>query len=111
MSNPIKEKEIELLKDIREYTFNNKELLNAHHFMFACPVKRNGNPADIIICGINPGGDPKGKDYRKIYKGRPFPTEESSDYDWWVEDYNKSRLPSKVDGEYLKCAYDVLGSQ
>ena len=112
MTNPIKEKEIELLKDIREYTFNNKELLNAHHFMFACPVKRNGNPADIIICGINPGGDPKGKDYRKIYKGRPFPTEESSDYDWWVEDYNKSRLSSKkVDGKYLKCAYDVLGSQ
>ena len=67
MTNPIKEKEIELLKDIREYTFNNKELLNAHHFMFACPVKRNGNPADIIICGINPGGDPKGKDYRKIF--------------------------------------------
>ena len=73
--------EKKLLKEIREYTFNNKELLNAHHFLFACPVNKNDKPADIIICGINPGGDPKGKDYRKIYKGRPFPTEESSDYD------------------------------
>jgi len=40
MNNFIKEKEAELLKEIREYTFNNKELLNAHHFMFACPVKK-----------------------------------------------------------------------
>ena len=103
--------EKKLLKEIREYTFNNKELLNAHHFLFACPVNKNDKPADIIICGINPGGDPKGKDYRKIYKGRPFPTEESSDYDWWVEDHNKTRSSNGTDGRYLKCAYDVLGSQ
>ena len=103
--------EKKLLKEIREYTFNNKELLNAHHFLFACPVNKNDKPADIIICGINPGGDPKGKDYRKIYKGRPFPTEESSDYDWWVEDHNKTRSSNGTDGKYLKCAYDVLGSQ
>ncbi|MDA8907951.1 hypothetical protein N9I35_00265 [Gammaproteobacteria bacterium] len=32
MNNFIKEKEAELLKEIREYTFNNKEFLNAHHF-------------------------------------------------------------------------------
>ena len=44
MTNFIKEKEAELLKEIREYTFdNNKELLNAHHFMFACPVKKTAN--------------------------------------------------------------------
>lgn len=79
-----------LLHEIREYTYNNKELLkNAHHFMFACPVKKNGKPADIIICGLNPGQDPK-KDYRKIFNGELFPTEESSDYDWWVEDNIKN---------------------
>ena len=43
MTNFIKEKEIELLKEIREYTFDNKELLNAHHFLFACPVKKTAN--------------------------------------------------------------------
>jgi hypothetical protein len=43
MNNFIKEKEAELLKEIREYTFYNKELLNAHHFMFACPVKKTVN--------------------------------------------------------------------
>ena len=43
MNNFIKEKEAELLKEIREYTFNNKELLNAHHFMFACTVKKTAN--------------------------------------------------------------------
>lgn len=94
-----------LLHEIREYTYNNKELLNAHHFMFACPVKKNNKPADIIICGLNPGGDPK-KDYRKIYKGEPFPTEESSDYDWWVEDYNQIRGGGAF-GEYNK----IFGEQ
>ena len=90
MDTKITIKEQQLLKEIREYSFNNKELLNAHHFMFACPVEKNGEPADIIICGLNPGGDPK-EDYRKVYNGQPFPTEESSDYDWWVEDNNQVR--------------------
>jgi hypothetical protein len=97
--------EQKLLKEIREYTYSNKELLNAHHFMFACPVKKNNNPADIIICGLNPGGDPK-EDYRKIFKGKPFPTEESSDYDWWVEDYNQIRGEGAF-GEYNK----IFGKQ
>jgi hypothetical protein len=56
MDTKITIKEQQLLKEIREYSFNNKELLNAHHFMFACPVEKNGEPADIIICGLNPGG-------------------------------------------------------
>ena len=90
MTTTVRTIEQQLLKEIREYTFENKELLNAHHFMFACPVKKDGNPADIIICGLNPGGDPK-EDYRKVYHGQPFPTEESSDFDWWVEDNNQVR--------------------
>tara|TARA_B110000093_G_scaffold174911_1_gene208690 strand:+ start:1111 stop:1821 length:711 start_codon:yes stop_codon:yes gene_type:complete len=90
MNAKIKKIEKKLLEKIREHTFNNKELLNAHHFMFACPVNKNGESADIIICGLNPGGDPK-EDFRKVYNGEPFPTEESSDYDWWVEDGNQVR--------------------
>ena len=90
MNAEIKKIEKKLLEKIREHTFNNKELLNAHHFMFACPVNKNGESADIIICGLNPGGDPK-EDFRKVYNGEPFPTEESSDYDWWVEDGNQVR--------------------
>jgi hypothetical protein len=108
MTNFIKEKEIELLKEIREYTFDNKELLNAHHFLFACPVKKNGKPADVIVCGINPGGDPKEADYRKVYQGKPFPTEESSDYDWWVDDNNKKRSD---DGAYSKFIHKILGEE
>ena len=89
MTNFIKEKEIELLKEIREYTFDNKELLNAHHFLFACPVKKNGKPADVIVCGINPGGDPKEADYRKVYQGNPSdPTDIVRGYDF-PKDINK----------------------
>jgi hypothetical protein len=90
MNKEIRKVEKKLLEEIREYTFNNKELLNAHHFMFACPVEKNGEAADVIICGLNPGGDPK-EDFRKVYNGESFPTEESSDYDWWVEDGNNVR--------------------
>ena len=90
MSSDIAKIEKKLLKEIREYTFSNKELLNAHHFMFACPIEKNGEAADIIICGLNPGGDPK-EDYKKLYNGQPFPTEETSDYDFFVEDDNQTR--------------------
>jgi len=81
MSTDILDIEKKLLQEIREYTYNNKELLNAHHFMFACPVKKNNRPADIIICGLNPGG-------------------------WWVQDYNQIRGGGAF-GEYNK----IFGEQ
>ena len=65
MNKEIRKVEKKLLEEIREYTFNNKELLNAHHFMFACPVEKNGEAADVIICGLNPGGNPK-EDFRVL---------------------------------------------
>jgi len=37
MNDFIKEKEAELLKEIREYTFNNKEFLNAPSFHVCLP--------------------------------------------------------------------------
>ena len=53
-----------ILEEIRNYTFQNKELLNSHHFLFGCPIQKNMKSTDVIILGKNPGGDPK-KDFRK----------------------------------------------
>lgn len=48
-----------ILEEIRNYTFQNKELLNSHHFLFGCPIQKNMKSTDVIILGKNPGGDQK----------------------------------------------------
>jgi len=84
-------KEQKLLSEIREYTLENKDLLeNSHHFLFGCPIQKDDRPADIVVIGLNPGGDPK-EDYRKLLNGHPFPTEESSEYDWMESDQGEVR--------------------
>ena len=80
-----------ILEEIRNYTFQNKELLNSHHFLFGCPIQKNMKSTDVIILGKNPGGDPK-KDFRKTLFNEPFPTEESSDYDFIESDLGKKRI-------------------
>ena len=86
------------LKDIREYTQNNHELKQSHHFLFNCPLDKRSKIADVIVMGLNPGEAKTDWEY-----GTNLPTEESSEFDFHDE-FGKGRSSvrwSQLCEEYL----------
>ena len=73
------------LKDIREYTQNNRELKKSHHFLFNCPLDKKSKIANVIVMGLNPGEAKTDWGYETN-----LPTEESSEFDFHDE-FGKGR--------------------
>ena len=93
------------LKEIREYTRSNPELIKSHHFLYDCLIKKNTEGVDVIIIGVNPGETKDDWAY-----GHDLPTEESSEFDFH-EACGRSRSSvtwSMRAQEYLKTTNVVL---
>jgi hypothetical protein len=75
--------------DIRQYTYENKELQRAHHFLYDLRINKVEKP-EYLVMGLNPG------EARDAWNAFPTRTEETSLFDFMDETRRENRWTREI---------------
>jgi hypothetical protein len=93
---------------IRKYRDENPVLLQAHHFLYDLPLRKDAGRPEVVVMGINPGETQFDRD------ACPYPTEET-----WQHDFHATSKSGRSQGsvrwrrnmDFFACGYPVIQTE